>query len=282
MWPACWRGTVAWARSGGRGSCSRPRARTTRAIPPPPRPTAPRSKKRSSAPTRSWTTTTSTPTPTPTSEGRASPKSANRATRPMKKARPSSATCRPPAWRPTANSPPANRTCTAKSTPPPRSRTWASRPKRKARGRPNEALALVAAPRRDPGQRTRAHESDPLRDRLLGHPRDRHLLRLHQEGAVQTRLPAPRGVQHGCEHKRQVARARRGRRRGPGHSHQPPGQRRRGDHGNQLALAADPLRRDDEDPAAHLLGRQLVRRTAAGEPVGADAALGRHGADHAH
>ena len=44
--------------------------------------------------------------------------------------------------------------------------------------------------------------------------------------------------------------------------------------------AADPHRRDGEDPAAHLPGRQLVRRTAARQPVGADGLLGRHDPDH--
>ena len=54
-----------------------------------------------------------------------------------------------------------------------------------------------------------------------------------------------------------------------------------GDDGNRNARAADPLRRDHEDPPPDLPRRQLVRRTAAGQPVRAGTPLRRHDPDRA-
>ena len=107
------------------------------------------------------------------------------------------------------------------------------------------------------------------------------LLRLHQAHPVQTRLPAEGGVRHGRQHPLQVAGADRRRRRRQGQLDQARGQDRPGDDGNRIARAADPHRRDGQDPPADLPRRQLVRRTAARQPVGEDGLLGLHDPDHA-
>ena len=114
--------------------------------------------------------------------------------------------------------------------------------------------------------------SNPMRVGVvfLADPRDRRVLRLHQARPVQTRLPPEGGVRHGRQHPTQVAGAHRRRRRGHGHLDPARGQRRPGEHGNRTERAADPHRRDAEDQAADVPGRQLVRRTAAGQPHGAD------------
>ena len=59
------------------------------------------------------------------------------------------------------------------------------------------------------------------------------------------------------------------------------GAHRPGEHGNRIERPADPRRRHAEDPPAAVPGRQLLRRTAAGQPLGADALLGRDAPDHA-
>ena len=50
--------------------------------------------------------------------------------------------------------------------------------------------------------------------------------------------------------------------------------------GSRKGRTADPLRRDGQDPPAHVLGRQLVRRTEAGQSLGQHCLLGLHDPDH--
>ncbi len=138
----------------------------------------------------------------------------------------------------------------------------------------------MAPPRRSPRLRTRPGQRGPLRGRDADRRRDRDLLRLHQAHPVQTRLPAQGGVQHGDEHPLEVAGSHRGRGRRQGGLDQARRPHRPRHDGTRKQGAADPHRRDGEDQAAHLPGRQLVRRTATRQPVGEDGVLRLHDPDH--
>ena len=121
--------------------------------------------------------------------------------------------------------------------------------------------ALVAPPRRDPGRRAAPLQPGARRGRVPAGPRDRRVLRFHQARPVQTRLPPERGVRRRSVniHPKSPVRIA-GVDVGKVTSIQREGNAGAGDDGNRNARAADPHRRDAEDPAAHLPGRQLVRR----------------------
>ncbi len=131
------------------------------------------------------------------------------------------------------------------------------------------------------GRRAAALEPGSRRDRVDRDHRDRGVLRLHQAHPVQTRLPPERRVRERAQHPAQIAGAHRGRQRRPGQRDPARRQHRPRDDGNRIARAADPRRRDRQDPPAPVPGRQLVRRTAARQPLREDGLLGLHDPDRA-
>jgi len=197
---------------------------------------------------------------------------------------------------PTANCRVARRTCLAKNTPARRSPIWVSRPRPnrprkpppqrgrrsrpRRRGRRHEPRALVASPQGHTGEPAAPRQPRALRARSARGRGDRGVLRLHQAPPVQTRIPFEGRVRDGRQHPLEVTGAHRGGRRRQGDGDPAPGEGRPREHGNRTWRPADPLRCDPEDPPAYLFGRQLVRRTAARQPVGPDALLGPDAPDH--